>query len=185
MIRQKLFPFLLILLMGLLTFWLDQVSQIPIFSRDLNPERPEFVANGLTATRFDVQGKLHERLTADKAWQFPKQHDVYFDNGLLTMFRSGVLDSTLKSETGHYNPRTRQGFFDRRVRMDKPATAEQPATSLETTAMTLDGQNNIVRSATPVEIHHGTSVANSVGFTYDYRNKQVHLLSNVRILYAK
>ncbi|GGY02643.1 LPS export ABC transporter periplasmic protein LptC [Paludibacterium paludis] len=185
MIRQKLFPVLLIVLMALLTFWLDQVSSITTIVRDLNPNRPEFSASGLTATRFDEHGQLYERLVAERAWQFPKQHDVYFDKGVLTLYRAGATDSVVKAETGHYNPRTRQGFFDRKVRMDKPAGAEGPASSVDTSAMSLDGDKGLLRSNRYVEMHHGNSVATGVGFTYDYRNKQLHLLSNARITYAK
>ncbi|RBH47184.1 LPS export ABC transporter periplasmic protein LptC, partial [Pseudomonas sp. MWU13-2860] len=55
---HRLFPLLLVGLTGLLTGWLDQVSRWDSNRRELDPDKPENVAEHLTASRFDPQGKL-------------------------------------------------------------------------------------------------------------------------------
>ena len=77
---HRLFPLLLVGLTGLLTVWLDQVSRWDSNRRELDPDKPEYVAEHLTATRFDAQGKLNERLIATRMWQYPGKDDAFFEN---------------------------------------------------------------------------------------------------------
>jgi lipopolysaccharide export system protein LptC len=54
MIRShRLFPILLVLITGLLTVWLDAVSRWQPNKRELDPNKPEVVAENVMATRFD------------------------------------------------------------------------------------------------------------------------------------
>ncbi|WP_028537025.1 LPS export ABC transporter periplasmic protein LptC [Paludibacterium yongneupense] len=186
MIRgNRWFPIVLVLLMAILTVWLDQVSRLGDSSRDLSPSKPEFVADAVVATRFDLNGKVLERMTADRMWQYPNQHDLFYDTGYLQSFQDGALLYTVQAETGRYNTRTRLAFFDKRVNMIKEPLAGQPLTTMVTTAMTLDTDKRYASSQTPVTVHYGNSTADAVGFNYDNRAGLLHLLSKARVTYEK
>lgn len=182
---NRLFPVVLILLMALMTLWLDQVSRLGNFGRELDPDKPEYVSEQVTATRFDKQGRIEQRLIADRLWQYPQQHDLFFDNAFVRVFQLGALDYAVTAETGHYNTKSKQAFFDRHVHMMKPAGAAQPETTLDTTAMSLDSVKRVASSQMPVTIHYGNSTANSTGFNYDYTAGTVNLLSFARVTYVQ
>jgi lipopolysaccharide export system protein LptC len=182
---NRLFPVVLVVLMALMTLWLDQVSRLDSFGRDLDPDKPEYVSEQVTATRFDKQGKIEQRLIADRLWQYPQQHNLFFDNGFVRVFQQGALDYAVTAETGHYNTQTKQAYFDRHVHMMKPGSTTQPETTLDTTAMSLDSVKRQASSQMPVTIHYGNSTANSTGFNYDYNAGTLNLLSFARVTYVQ
>ncbi|HJU50253.1 MAG TPA: LPS export ABC transporter periplasmic protein LptC [Pseudogulbenkiania sp.] len=182
---QRLFPIVLLALTGLLTFWLDQISRWTPETHALDPNKPEFVAEHFTTHRFDATGKVQDQLRAERMWQYPGKDDLFFDAPTLQTFASGVLQYDVRGQSGRYNNKTRQAFFDRQVTLFKPADALRPETRVDTSAMHVDLDKHLARSAAPVTIHYGTSVAHSVGFTYDQNAGQLKLLSNARVVYAK
>jgi lipopolysaccharide export system protein LptC len=182
---NRLFPVVLVIVMALMTLWLDQVSRLGSFGRELDPAKPEYVSEQVIATRFDPQGRVEQRLVADRLWQYPKQHDLHFNNGFLQVFQGPTLDYAVNAETGHFNTQSKQAFFDRHVHLRKPASAQQPETTLDTSAMSLDTVKRYASSQMPVAVHYGNSTANSTGFNYDYSTGIVNLLSFARVTYEK
>lgn len=182
---NRLFPVVLVLLMALMTIWLDQVSRLGSFGRDLDPNRPEYVSEKVVATRFDRQGQIQQRLIADRMWQFPKQHDMHFANGQIRAYANGTLDYSIDASTGFYNTRSKQAYFERNVRMFKPATGQEPATTLVSSEMSVDTVRRLASSQRPSTMYYGNSVASSTGFTYDYNAGVVNLLSFAKVIYAQ
>lgn len=185
MIRGRLFPLALVILTALLTFWLDQITRLSFISRDLDPDKPEFVAEGVKAVRFDAQGRALQRIQAERMWQYPNQHDILFETGQMHQYADGTLTYTVNAETGRYNNKTRIAFFEKQVRMTKQADSEHPAMIMDTTAMTLDTDKGFASSRTPVTMHYGNSVASSIGFTYDNHARLLNMLSNAKVTYEK
>lgn len=182
---NRLFPVILVLLMALMTIWLDQISRLTRLGRDLNPSKPEFVALQVTATRFDRQGRIQQHLTADKLWQYPNQHDLYFEHGEVHVYKLGALDYRVQAQTGRYNTRSKQGYFDSETHLYKPAEGTQPEITIQTSALSLDTLKRYASSPRPTTMHYGQSVANSVGFNYDYNTGVINLLSSARVTYVK
>jgi len=168
-----------------MTLWLDQVSKLDGSGRNLDPNKPEYVSEHVLATRFDKFGQIAQRLTADKLWQYPKNNDLYFDNGYIRVMQNGALDYSVSAETGRYNTHNKLGYFNRKVHMLKPASGTQPQTTLDTSAMSIDANQRQASSEMPVEVHYGTSIATATGFTYDYNAGVVNLLSFARVTYAQ
>ncbi|TDR81606.1 LPS export ABC transporter periplasmic protein LptC [Paludibacterium purpuratum] len=181
----RLFPIALVALMALLTIWLDQVSKLGSFGRELDPSRPEYVSEHVLSTRFDTQGRVQQRMVADKLWQYPNQNDLYFVKTTIDVFQTGQPDYTLVAETGRYNTRTRVAYFDHKAHLQKPPAAGQPAMTLDSSAMTVDTVRRYASSAMPTTVHYGNSVANSTGFNYDYKTGVVNLLSFAKATYVK
>ena len=182
---NRLFPIALVALMGLLTIWLDQVSKLGRFGNNLDPAQPEYVSEHVTAVRFNDQGSMIERLTAKQLWQYPKQHDIHFIQGTLTNYKDGAEDTRLTAATGFYNSASTKAFFGQQARMTKPANANDPAVTLDGTAIWLDTTNRFASSKEAVSVHYGNSTADAIGFTYDYKIGLLNLLSSVRATYVK
>ncbi|AXT45464.1 MULTISPECIES: LPS export ABC transporter periplasmic protein LptC [Chromobacterium] len=182
---HRLFPLLLVGLTGLLTVWLDQVSRWDSNRRELDPDKPEYVAEHLTATRFDAQGKLNERLIATRMWQYPGKDDAFFENPELYQYQQGALQYQLIGDVGRYNNKTQQAYFDKKATMIQPAAADKPETKVVTSAMHVDTAKKIARSAAPTVFYHGKSHGNSVGFVYQQQTGLLNLLSHTKIIYEK
>jgi lipopolysaccharide export system protein LptC len=182
---NRLFPVTLVLLMALVTIWLNQISQLGSFGHDLNPSKPEFVSEQVTATRFDTQGNILQRLTADRLWQYPNRHNLYFDNGDVHVYKLGRLDYRVQGQNGYYNTRTKQAFFDRAAHLTKPAEGTQPDIEVLTSELSVDTVKRYASSPSPTTFHYGKSVGNSVGFNYDYNAGTINLLASARVTYVK
>ncbi|MDF0606102.1 LPS export ABC transporter periplasmic protein LptC [Neisseriaceae bacterium TC5R-5] len=182
---QRVFPVLLLILTGLLTVWLDQISSWDSTRRDLDPDKPEYVAEQLTATRFDIQGQLNQRLTASRMWQYPGKDDAFFETPELYQYQQGLLEYQLLGEVGRYNRKTQQAYFDKKATVIQIATASVPETKVITSAMHVDISKKIMRSTAPTQFYHGNSRGNSIGFIYQQPVGLLNLLSTTRIVYAQ
>jgi lipopolysaccharide export system protein LptC len=186
MIRShRLFPILLVLITGLLTVWLDAVSRWQPNKRELDPNKPEVVAENVMATRFDPKGMLQEKLIASRMWQYPDRTESYFEAPDLQSYKNGALAYHAIGESGRYNSKTKQVLFDKKVTLIQPATshaAGNPRTQ----------QQYAYRHRTPyrpvctlTHFYYGKSSGSAVGFIYEQQAGQLQLLSNAKVTYEK
>lgn len=181
----RLFPIGLMLGMGLLAFWLNVLTQWRAPEQHIkNPNEPEYTIEHLTATRFDEQGKLLQRLDTGKMWKLPEQEQVFLQKMDVKQYRSGELDYELKADRGVYNRRNGDGQFDGNVNLVRQARADQGAVYLQTATLQLNTQTGILRNKAPVAIDDGKSRIRATGFYYNHPAGQLKLLSDVRISYA-
>jgi lipopolysaccharide export system protein LptC len=181
---NRLFPIALVVLMGSMTLWLDQISQLTDFGRKPNPDKPEYISEQVVATRFDKLGRIEQRLVADRLWQFPNSNALHFSDAYLRVFQNGAPDLSLTAPSGYYDTSSKQAYFDHEVHMTKAATAAQPETLLDSSMMSVDTVKRYANSAMPTVIHYGPSVAHTTGFTYDYAAGQLNMLSFAKATYV-
>ena len=181
----RLFPLALILLLGFLTFFLDQVTQVNITEKKLDPNKPEYTINNLTATRFDMQGKIQERLTASQMWQYPESDDRYFLQPLAHVYKNGVLQYWVDGKRGQYDRKKQLAYFSDAVTLHTPATAERPPARVQTSKMWVDTDKQIATSNQLVNFEYGQSHGTAVGFKYDRKLQQLYLLSQIKATYVK
>ena len=75
-LRQFAFPLSLAVILGALSAWLGQVSQISIEEVPLNPKEPQYLIAQAAAKRYDSAGSLQQQLVSPKAWQLPAHLDT-------------------------------------------------------------------------------------------------------------
>ncbi|WP_293761348.1 LPS export ABC transporter periplasmic protein LptC [uncultured Aquitalea sp.] len=186
MIRShRLFPILLVLLTGLLTVWLDTISRWEPNKRELDPNKPEFIADGVSATRFTPQGQLQERLIASRMWQYPAKSDLFFEQPDLRSYKNGTLSYQAIGETGRYNNNTKQALFDKKVTLIQPPANGKPETRVLTSNMQVDTLKHVARSAAPTQFYYGKSNGSAVGFIYQQQEGILSLLSHAKVTYEK
>lgn len=186
MIRShRLFPILLVLITGLLTVWLDAVSRWQPNKRELDPNKPEVVADNVMATRFDPKGMLQEKLIASRMWQYPDRTESYFEAPDLQSYKNGTLAYHAIGESGRYNSKTKQVLFDKKVTLIQPATSAQQETRVLSSNMRIDTVRHIAQSAALTHFYYGKSTGSAVGFIYEQQAGQLQLLSNAKVTYEK
>ncbi len=181
----RLFPIGLMLAMGLLSFWLNVLTEWRTPAQhQLDPTQPEYTIDKLQATRFDEQGQPLQRLNASKMWKLPQTEQVYMQQPDVKQYRNGQLDYTLRADQGRYARSTGIGLFDGHVDMQRQPMGQQAAIHLQTPSLRVNSQSGILSNQAPVTIDDGQSRINAIGFYYNHPAGQLKLLSRVRISYA-
>ncbi|AXK38236.1 LPS export ABC transporter periplasmic protein LptC [Crenobacter cavernae] len=186
MIRpHRLFPIALVGLMAMLAFWLDQISRWSPSGKELDPSRPEYTVEDFSATRFDAQGRIQERLVAKQGWQFPKQPDLHLREAVLDNYQAGALAYRAAGAIARYNRQDGIAFLEQKAHFFKPGVAGQPDTHVYGSRITINTRTRVASAKTPVEIHYGESIANAIGFEYQQQKGLLRLLSHARVKYVQ
>lgn len=179
----RLFPLSLVALMAGISFWLDSVSRIDEAEKPLDPNKPEYVAEGVTAKRFDAQGFLQEHMVAKKIWQFPNNDNIYLDTPDIDVYELGILKYQLESKTGRYNNETKKAYFEKEVVMKKQPEAAHPEVQIVTSKLHVDTATGVAESKEKVDFSYGDSTGSAVGFLYNQKTGFLNLNSRVSATY--
>ncbi|MFC3533409.1 LPS export ABC transporter periplasmic protein LptC [Vogesella facilis] len=181
----KLFPLGLLLGMGLIASWLNVLTQWqqPV-QRELNPDKPEYTIEEVSAKRFDEQGRPWQQLTATQMWKLPKVNTVYFTEPELQQFSQGQVDYRITADNGRYNKPQDVADFSGRVHLQRAPQAGKPAMHLQTPSLRLDNRSQTASNHAPFVMDYGSSQIRAVGFIYNHQAGQLKLLSQVRMHYA-
>ncbi len=99
-LRQFAFPLSLAVILGALSAWLGQVSQISIEEVPLNPKEPQYLIAQAAAKRYDSTGSLQQQLVSPKAWQLPDQKKRLFRTARPAHLDTGTLQIPRYGTTG-------------------------------------------------------------------------------------
>lgn len=174
------FPLILSLALGGLSAWLDRISEVQIEEVVLNPDEPQYWMSGITGNRFDEQGRLKEKLTAQKAWQLPQSNDVHFSTPQLALYRDGRLLYQVQSAQSIYNIYTRQVVFQQGVILTKAAENQRPAGVFKTNSLSIDTRTEFARTDEPVTFEYGKSHGSAQGMTYDHQKGLLNFPAKVK-----
>ena len=162
-LRQFAFPLSLAVILGALSAWLGQVSQISIEEVPLNPKEPQYLIAQAAAKRYDSTGSLQQQLVSPKAWQLPDQKNVYFEQPDLRIWTQERAEYHVTAQQARYELASKKIFFEQEVTLDKSADAQRD-----------------------VHYRYGNSQGSAQGMTYDYQNGQLNLPAQVKaLIYAK
>lgn len=178
-----IFPLSLVVLMAGVSFWLDNISQIHEKVKPLDPTKPEFIATGVKAKRFDELGFLKEYLIAKRIWQFPKSNEIYLETPNIDVYSLGIMKYQLSSKDGRYNDKTKQAYFEQRVVLDRLPESNHPATQIITTKLNIDTITGIAQSKEKVDFSYGDSKGSAIGFLYNEKTGFLNLNSRVSAIY--
>ncbi len=176
------FPLVLAVGLGGLSAWLGRISEVTVEEVALNPNEPQYEMSGISGKMFDSQGYLKDSLTAERAWQLPKSHDVYLALPDLQLFNAGKGVYQVSSEYALYNTDTRKVSFDEDVVLTKAAEPTRPAGILKTSRLTVDTVSKLAETDAPVHYQYGDSQGTANGLTYDYQQGLLNLPSRVKAI---
>ena len=131
-LRQFAFPLSLAVILGALSAWLGQVSQISIEEVPLNPKEPQYLIAQAAAKRYDSTGSLQQQLVSPKAWQLPDQKNVYFEQPDLRIWTQERAEYHVTAQQARYELASKKIFFEQEVTLDKTADAKPSTTDTAT-----------------------------------------------------
>lgn len=185
-LRQFAFPLSLAVILGALSAWLGQVSQISIEEVPLNPKEPQYLIAQAAAKRYNSTGSLQQQLVSPKAWQLPDQKNVYFEQPDLRIWTQERAEYHVTAQQARYELASKKIFFEQEVTLDKSADAQRDAAQVRTSQLTVDTVRKIAETPAAVHYRYGNSQGSAQGMTYDYQNGQLNLPAQVKaLIYAK
>ena len=181
----RLFPIGLMLGMAALAFWLNVITmQRDLAPHSIDKKTPEYTLTGLSAKRFDQQGRPLQNMTAAKMWQLPDNPRVYLTKPEVQAFHEGVADYRVQAQTGSYHKQDKIAVLQEQVIWQKPATTTAAAIVMRTSQLQIDTEARSASNRAPISVTQGNSSLTATGFNYKQASSQLELLSNVRIRYA-
>lgn len=175
-----LFPCVLAVVLGGVSFWLDRVSQVETEEIALDPNEPKYRIGGIHGERFDENGLIRERLRAETAWQLPENPTVHIGQPELHLFEGGILQYQVKAATAAYHTDTRQVTFDTDVVLQQTARNGQSEGWLRTQNLTVDTVTQTARTQSAVQYRYGLSHGSAVGFEYNRGQGFLNLSSRIK-----
>lgn len=175
-----LFPAILAVVLGGVSFWLDRVSQVEIEEIALNPDEPKYRIGGIEGERFDENGFIHERLSAAAAWQLPASSTVHIDQPELHLFDRGQPQYQVRAVAAAYHTDTRQVVFNTDVVLHQTAHNGQSEGWLRTPDLTVDTVTQTARTRSAVQYRYGLSHGSAVGFEYNRGKGFLNLSSRIK-----
>ena len=175
-----LFPLILAVTMGGMSFWLNRISHLETEEVRLNPKEPQYEMTGMQGQRFDQNGQLKERLSAQAAWQLPDSNELHFRQPEADIYRDGVPIYRVVAGQGRYDTGHKHLFFDDDVVLTQNAVGSRLAGRVETRQLQIDTGSQIARTQAPVKFQYGLSHGSAVGFVYDHDQNFLNLHSRVK-----
>lgn len=186
------FPLSLALLLGGLSAWLEQISEISYEENTLASDEPQYKMQSLLGIRYDETGTLKEKLAAHSAWQLPDQKNVFFrqpefwvknqnhENGKT---QNNIYQIHANDAVFHLQNKTIA--FENQVTLIHLDEHQTQTGSLHTEYLWLDTQNETIQTDRPVLIKRGLSEVRADGLLYEYKTGMLNLPSQVKaVIYA-
>lgn len=170
--------------LGALTFWLDRVVQPPT-----NPQTgtvrhdPDYIVDGLAATRMDKEGRVQHTLHASKMTHFPDDDVTLLLEPRLVTFGENRAPITVTSREARVSGDGENVYFERQVRVVRPRFGNQSELVLETEYLHVMPDENIVKTNQPVTIRDPSTVIDASGLELNSETRVLELQGRVKGTY--
>lgn len=177
-----LFPLILAIGLGGISFWLDQITEIKTVEIPLNPKEPKYLIESVSAERFNKQGQLSETIKAAAARQFPQQSVIYIDKPDMHLYKDGKDLYHITANQAQYYTDSRKVDLMDDVSWYKYALSDEPEGQLNTSILHIDTQTQSANTDAPVKYQYGLSQGTSLGFKYDKQRGFLNLPARVKAI---
>lgn len=178
----KLLPLVLVTLLAALTFWLEQATRVGESHRDGKGRHdPDFMVDGFTVRRYDVDGHLQHLLAARKMLHYTDDDSTEVDSPVLNYFSNGRR-TEVTAPRAWLGPQGKELRLRGGVRVVGGASATEAETVIATDEMLVYPDDEIARSNTPVTITQGSSVISGSGLEADNKLRVYKLLGRAHAL---
>jgi lipopolysaccharide export system protein LptC len=177
-------PVVLLVLLALLTFWLDYKVQPPPVRADGGSRHdPDFYVEGFAATKMNPDGTRRYALTGVRLVHYPDDDSTELESPQLVYFDYQRAPVTMRAEQAQIAQGGDDVYFTGNVQIVRDAYADNPELGVFTTYLHVVPDLEIARTDKPVTMIEGNSTASSVGLEFDNKTREIRLLSRVRAQY--
>jgi lipopolysaccharide export system protein LptC len=177
-------PVILLLLLVVLTWWLDARVRAPITQfGGASQNDPEFYIEGFMAVRMNPDGSRRYELSGTRLAHYADERGSKLDAPRLLYHDYERAPLTVSADTAEVEGGGENVYFLGNVTVARPAFASNPALGLATNYLHVIPDKEIAKTDQPVTMTEGNSTARSVGLEFDNLAGKLRLLSTVQAHY--
>lgn len=189
MIRDRIslwFPAGLLLLLALLTFWLDRAVQPPPPKNDGSGRHdPDYTVENFTATRLGPDGTPQHTLVATRMVHYPDDDSTHLDNPHFTRFQKGKPPLHIQSTQGLLSSEGEHAHFSGKVVVTREAYGNKSALTLTTSYLHVIPDKDLAVTDKPFNIRDAHINVDGVGLELNNQTHVMKLFSRVKGRYEK
>ncbi|AUZ05495.1 LptC-related lipopolysaccharide-assembly protein [Vitreoscilla sp. C1] len=176
------FPMVLAVLMGGMTFWLNRATDVNVETTLLDLSQPQYVMKDISGLRFDAQGLPVQTLVAKEASMYPNSNDVLLQQPDGQVWQQGQPLYRVSSQEARYADQEEKIFFKQEVVLTKTAVDGGLEGKVSMPTLTVDIPTQMAHTDAEVQYEYGQSHGSAVGFSYDKKNDVLNLQSRVKAI---
>lgn len=177
-------PVVMLLLLVLLTWWLDSKVQSPSRLPDGSSRHdPDFYVEGFAAARMNADGTKRYELTGTRLVHYPDDSSTELQTPKLVYFDYERAPVTVSADTAQIAHGGDDVYFNENVRVVRAAYGDAAELGIFTTHLHVIPDREVARTDKAVTLVEGHSKASSVGLEFDNKTRQIKLLSSVQAHY--
>ncbi|MGB7501339.1 MAG: LPS export ABC transporter periplasmic protein LptC [Azonexus sp.] len=181
---SQLFTIVLLALLAGLSFWLERAVAPAEVKRDGKLRHdPDAIAENVLMRQLDEEGRVKYRLTAPHLNHFPDDDSSELKNPILVHYRPNAAPVTVSGDNARVTSKGQVVFLWDNVNVTRAATAERPAAVARMPDLTVQPDDGIAFTQSPVEINEEKSWVKGVGMHLDNNTSTFVLQSQVTGLY--
>ena len=175
----RLFPLGLMLVLALLTFWLDRaVRDEPSYPSNRRHD-PDYLIHEFTSTSYNRLGSAETTVTAQKMLHYPDDDSTELLSPRVVQERPSQPRFTVRADRGVLAREGDEIFLYDNVLLLREPDAEHPATRLTTSFLHLLRDRSILRTDREVTIVEGPRSLSGRGMEYNNESREFVLHSDV------
>lgn len=169
-------PMALLVMLALLTFWIDQSVKEAGIRNGANLDEPDSIVESFLAVSTDVAGVPRYRLTARKLSHYSGNKLTVLDTPTLTHFHEKQGEMQISSNSASVTPDGEKVMFTGEVNIQRPATGGMEGMSMQTSYLEIQTEKNEAFTSQPVIIRQPGLQITASG---------LHLYADTRVLKLK
>jgi len=180
------FPLILLVLLIVLTFWLDRVTRPPEQNKDGDLNRnPDYIVENLSGIRIDYAQETERKFTAEKLF-------YYLDEKVTELEQVNFINTELEkplirmfADRAVVKSKGQDIYLMGNVTAIRGMDGEKSKITLTTHFLHLIPDESLIKTDQPVTISRFNTMVNANGLEFNNRIGMIELLSNVRAVNKK
>jgi len=181
------FPLALLMLLALLTFWINRSVQPPAPRLDGSSRHdPDYIMSNFVTTQTDINGDLRYKLAAVEMRHFPDNDTTELQRPRYTQFAIGKPYTEVQGLRGFVSTDGEEIKLLDNVKVTRQAYAGKGEMTVETDYLNIRPNDELVTTDRPVVIRQAPkTVIYATGMIYEKKQHTVTLLHKVRAHYER
>jgi lipopolysaccharide export system protein LptC len=177
-------PVIMLLLLALLTGWLDtRVRQPDSEAGPAAENDPNFFLEGYSAIRMNPDGTRRYELAGTRLTHLSEERGSTLDSPTLLYHDYERAPVTISADQAELEGGGENVYFRGNVTISRPAFAANPPLGVATDYLHVVPDREFAKTDHPVTMTEGNSTARSVGLEFDNKTGTIRLLSTVQAHY--
>ena len=176
----RLFPLGLMLVLALLTFWLDRAVRDEASHPSLRRHDPDYLVHNFSSTSFNRLGRVETTITASKMLHYPDDDSTELLQPRVMQEKPSEPRFTVSADRGVLAREGDEIFLYDNVLLVREPDEIHPGTRMTTTFLHVLRDRSIVRTDREVTIVEGRRSISGRGLEYNNDSRELLLRSDVK-----